>query len=112
MTVNPVPVLTRKAYLDLSWSSNEEAFYKCAIDYLASLSDCGVGRRKEWSTPRLNDGKHTFYLVAEDSVGNRAPSVSIMFTVGKCVYTISMCVILNLEVKHKIRLDQGLYVST
>ena len=83
MTVTVFPTLTREQAPVFSWSSNEDAVYQCAIDDVRTLFNCGSGRRRTWQTPRLSDGEHTFYLLAQDTVGNEAFPLTKTFTVGE-----------------------------
>lgn len=83
MTLTQFPKLTREQAPVFSWNSNEDAIFQCAIDDVRTLFDCGSGRRRTWQTPRLSDGEHTFYLLAQDDVGNEASSVTKTFTVGE-----------------------------
>ena len=83
MTITVFPTLTREQAPVFSWSSDEDAIYQCAIDDLLTLFNCGSGKNGTWRSPPLNDEEHTFYLLAQDTVGNEASPVTKTFTVGE-----------------------------
>jgi hypothetical protein len=86
VTVGPFRNLTREQVIVFSWSSNEDAVYQCAIDDPRRLFKCGSGRASTWRTPPLSDGEHAFYLIALDTVGNKASPKRNTFTVGECTF--------------------------
>ncbi|XP_028410633.1 uncharacterized protein LOC114533322 [Dendronephthya gigantea] len=57
------------------WLSDEHANYECAVDLAESGTSCGSGMRENWISPKLDDGKHVFYLFATDNNGNQANPV-------------------------------------
>ena len=94
MTLDSFPSLTREKVSVFRWTSSEEVSFKCGIDDPTRFVDCGSGRTGTWPTPQLRDGQHTFYLVALDTVGNKA-SLQKTFTVGKrTLRHYKMCIIL------------------
>ena len=78
----PFPEKISSKSINIRWSSDESATYLCAIDN-SPATNCGSDNNKKWTTPRLDDGDHTFSLTAIDRVGNRAPTLRKQWTVGK-----------------------------
>lgn len=65
------------------WLSDERANYECAINLAESGTSCGSGMRRNWISPRLDDGKHVFYLFATDDNGNQANPVEYRWEIGE-----------------------------
>ena len=76
-TSNPVSVVR--------WTSDENARFKCYVDDPKNQVPCGYGKTGEWRTPRVPDGEHTFFLTAVDTLGNKGPTLSRKWFVGKLV---------------------------
>lgn len=81
--MEPLPRTSSSETATFRWTSNEVAFYKCAVDDPNKFVDCGSGLTSDWTTPPLTNGRHTFYLIAKDEVGNTAPRISHSWAIGK-----------------------------
>ena len=79
----PLPRRSTSETATFRWRSNEMAYYKCAVDDPKNFVDCGSGLTGDWTTSRLSNGKHTFYLLAKDEVGNTAPQLSHSWSIGE-----------------------------
>lgn len=79
----PLPTTSTSQTETFRWTSDEMAYYKCAVDDTSSFTDCGSGTTGDWTTPSLSNGKHTFYVIAKDEVGNTAPTLKHTWTIGK-----------------------------
>jgi hypothetical protein len=79
----PLPTTSTSETATFRWTSNEMAYYKCAVDNTDAFVDCGSGTTGDWTTPTLTNGAHTFYLTAKDEVGNNAPRLSHSWTIGE-----------------------------
>ena len=86
VTIKPLPSITNEKVITIRWTSNEFANYRCAVDDINNAVNCGSGLQGTWRTPVMRDGEHTFYLLARDSAGNRATSVSQIWRVGEWKY--------------------------
>ena len=79
----PLPRTSTSQTATFRWTSNEMAYYKCAVNDTSKFVNCGSGTTGDWTTPPLSDGKHTFYLTAKDEVGNNAPRLSHSWNIGE-----------------------------
>ena len=86
VTIQPFPSLTKEKVIAIRWTSNEFANYRCAVDDINNAVNCGSGEEGTWRTPVMRDGEHTFYLLAEDTAGNRARTATRKWRVGECKY--------------------------
>ena len=89
--LEPFPKKTTVPVLTVRWTSDEEAKYYCAVDDVTRPVLCGYGKEGQWTTPTMPDGEHTFFLIPEDKLGNKAPSLSRKWSIGMlviyaCVY--------------------------
>lgn len=71
--------------MTIQWTSDENARFYCAVDDVRKAVPCGVGKEVQWVTPRVPDGEHTFYLIPEDTFGNKGPTLTRKWSVGKSV---------------------------
>ena len=80
--IEPLAPKTSRDAITIKWTSDERANYLCSIDN-SPATDCDFGIDGEWTTPRLNDGIHTFSLTAKDLVNNIAPTLTTSWTTGE-----------------------------
>ena len=67
----------------IQWTTDEIAKMKCAVDSIKNPVACGYGKQGGWAIPRVSDGQHTVYLIANDRFGNTPSTVSRNWLVGK-----------------------------
>ncbi len=87
VAIEPVPQRTSNTSVTIRWTSDETAQFVCAINN-SPATNCGSGIDGEWTTPILNDGDHSFSLTAIDPIGNRAPTMRILWTVGEYIFVV------------------------
>ena len=83
--LKPLPSKSKEATSTFSWTADEDARFTCAVDDLKNVVDCGRGKSGRFTTPPLEDGRHVFYLLGEDELGNTARPRTHRWTVGESV---------------------------
>lgn len=82
--MNPIPPpKTRSPTATFLWTSDEDAKFTCALDDFSKQVDCGQGRNGRFTSQSLGNGRHRFYLLAEDELGNRARVITHRWVVDK-----------------------------
>ena len=66
----------------ITWSSSEPATFQCRLD--GRIVPCGTEAKTngEYTTSLLPDGKHTFEVIAVDSVGNKGTPKVVEWSTG------------------------------
>ena len=83
--LEPLPNKTEQPTWTFTWTSTEIANFTCAVGSLANKKDCGFGLNGRFTTDPLADGRHKFYLLGKDELGNSARFVRHTWTVGEFV---------------------------
>ena len=79
----PLAKISTAKTMTFRWTSDEMAYYQCAVDSLNNLVSCGSGNNGEWTTPTLDDGNRVFFLTAKDEVGNKAATLKHRWNIGR-----------------------------
>lgn len=69
-----------------TFTSNEEATFKCAIVDTRLYQSCGEGTGGEFIARNVPDGRHAFFVQGTDKHGNVGQHVQYIFTVGKSLF--------------------------
>ncbi len=78
-----VPTVTGKR-VRFKWISDEVAEFYCAHEKIEDMEKCGrFSLRGRWVESDLPEGRHRFWVVGVDDVGNRGIPLRHTWTVGK-----------------------------
>ena len=66
-----------------AWFSDEWAKFYCAHEDISDMQPCGEGMRSRWIEDQLPEGKHRFWVIGIDDVGNRGDPLDHEWLVGK-----------------------------
>lgn len=72
-----------KTSLVLTWKTNEDSMFECALDDPKKFEDCGNGWFGQRRLTSLTEGPHTFYVRARDYLGNIVAPISHSWIVGR-----------------------------
>ena len=67
----------------IKWRANENAIFRCSVDNVFDDRDCGSGLDSQIKLTDLEDGEHSVWIKATDTLGNLAPWKKHTWVVGK-----------------------------
>ena len=81
ITSDDSPYSTRSP--SFTFTSSEDATFKCAIDDTRFYTPCGKGLSGQFTASNVLDGRHAFFVQGTDDAGNVGEHKQYVFVVGK-----------------------------